>query len=99
MTEAAPQFIQPPDLTSMSDEEIDLILAGIRARRMESKAVYDETVAIRDAARKIGLEEKIEKRMDKLMKAIETVDKHVRKMEDAANEIRNWRLEIKSKAV
>lgn len=96
---SAPDFIQPRNLSDMSDDEIELLLEGIRVRRMSAKVLHDETIAIRDQARKLNLATGIEKKLEKLAKAIAAVDKHLDKLTAAANEVRQMRIALGATAL
>lgn len=92
--EQAPEFISPSHLSSMSNEEIDALLEGIRTRRMDKATLHKETKKLRDKANSSNLLKQFDSKMEKLLKAIEATDKVIEKLEKAANEVRFIRMQL-----
>lgn len=92
--EKPPEFIQPRDMLTMSDVEIDALIDGVRTRRLNAANIYKETKRLRDRASSEKLLTVFEKKMEKLAKAIEATDKVLTRLEGAANEVRAIRLQL-----
>lgn len=91
-TEKAPEFITPSTLSTLSDAEIDALIEGIRVRRMDKHTLYKETRKLRDKASSTNMLKQFETKMGKLVKLIEATDKHLEKLDKAANEVRALRV-------
>jgi hypothetical protein len=89
-----PEFIRPADLLSMTNEQIDALIDGIRQRRLNAAHIYKETKRHRDKASGRNLLSQFEKRMLKLAKEIEKADKIIDSLEKAANDVRALRLQL-----
>lgn len=93
-TGEVPNFITPTDISKWSDKEIDVLLDGIRYRRMQAHVIYSETQKTREIAAKVKLEGLIDKKLEKLRKAIDKVDVVLEKLELAVNEVRALRVQL-----
>lgn len=91
---SVPDFIQPRDIRSYSDEELEALLEGIRFRRMQAAVVYSKTQEVKELAARVKLEAVIEKKLEKLAKKMQVVDKALEGMEKALNEVRAFRLQL-----
>lgn len=91
-----PNFIVPVDLTKLSDEQLEVMVEGIRNRRMKSLYLYQQTEKLKDEAARIKLEDTYNKKMVKLAKLLETTNNYLEKLELASNEVRVLRVQLGS---
>lgn len=88
-----PDFISPPDISKMSDEQLEQLLNLIRMRRMASAMIYEKTQrekeAVSEEKAKAQLEKKAVQVFTLLEKAFDTLDK----LELRVNEMRALRIQ------
>ena len=93
-TPQVPTFIEPVTVNDLSDEELDVMIEGIRIRRMKSLNIYQKTklLQVEKEQYKIGLQ--LDKKMEKYKKLYDRTEKNLDEMEKVANEIRAFRLQL-----
>ena len=93
-TPQVPTFIQPPSINDLTDEEFDVMIEGIRTRRMKSLNIYNQTklLQVEKELYKVGLQ--LDKKMEKYKKLYDRSEKLLDDMEKTANEIRAFRLQL-----
>jgi len=88
-----PEFIEPSDISKMSDEQLEQVLQLVRLRRMQSTLIYEQTQVqkqqIQDEKNYMRLDKASIKVFTKLEKAFKALDD----LELAVNEMRAWRLQ------
>lgn len=89
-----PEHINPTDLSNLSDEEIDLLLMGIRQRRMQKLVLYNETVKLKEEARLVNIEGKLDRKLNQFLKQLDKVEKALEKLENYANEVNGLRIQL-----
>ncbi len=82
------------NVDTMSDNQMDAHLEGIRTRRMSAFIVYQEAQAIKHQAYEEKLSIKLDKQINMLKKEIEQLDKKIIKVEARVLTVRSLRLEI-----
>ena len=92
--QVTPSFVDPTDITKWTDQEIEVLLDGIRFRRMQAHVVYTATLATKERAAKVKLEGLVEKKLEKLQKAMAKADEAFAKLEVVVNEVRALRLQM-----
>ncbi len=90
----SPNFITPTNIGEWSDDLIDQFLDGVRYRRMQTRVLYEKTQELKNAAYAAKAGEMFDKKMKKLAEAIAKFDKHLEKLEKAANDVRALRLQM-----
>lgn len=88
-----PDFITRVDINSMTDEQCDKLLAGIRERRMVAFIVYEQTVADKELAATEKAKAALEKECDQIFKLLGTLDKNFEKLEERINKMRGLRIQ------
>lgn len=91
--EPTPEFIEPPQLCNMTDEEQAEFLMGIRARRMVAVHYHDQVVMEREANCKAALDRRFEIIEKRLHSCITKIDAELEKVEGYFGKIRALRLE------
>lgn len=90
---AIPDFISPPDISSMTDAQLEQVLNLIRMRRLQSRMVYEKTAAEKEALdinkARVALEKKAEQVYNLLAKTFDVLDK----LELKVNEMRALRIQ------
>jgi hypothetical protein len=93
-TQDEPEFITYKDIDAMNDEQLDAILAAIRARRMNSYVIYkrtkDDKAGINDAKARA----RVEKKCDQIIRKMNTIDKSMDDLERYVSELRGLRLQV-----
>jgi len=88
-----PEFIEPSDISKMSDEQLEQVLQLVRLRRMQSTLIYEQTQVqkqqIQDEKNYMRLDKAGIKVFTKMEKAFKALDD----LELAVNEMRAWRLQ------
>lgn len=89
-----PEFVQPKNINDLTDEELDVMIEGMRVRRMKSLNIYQQTklLQIEKEQYKVGLQ--LDKKMEKYKKLYDRSEKLLEDMEKTANEIRAYRLQL-----
>jgi hypothetical protein len=88
-----PEFITASDIDSMTDDELDTLVAAIRTRRLASYHVYKQTKDEKDALERDKVQAKITKKCEQIIKDINAADKALEKMEQHIAELRGLRLQ------
>lgn len=88
------EFVQPPDISELTDEQIDVLLDGIRARRMQKFSLYKETMAAKEEAKTEKMKERLEKKLAQFNRALGVLQKNEEKLHTIANEVRGLRLQM-----
>lgn len=83
-------------ILEIDDQTIETILEAIRVRRLKAVRDYEEAKALKDAAAREGLEEKLQKALDKFMKRLEKLDDFIESVEEQATKLRAMKLELDS---
>jgi hypothetical protein len=89
-----PEFIQPANVSELTDEQLDELIEGIRLRRMQKLVVYAETQKLKHVAELAKIEALYDKKMGQFSKQLTQVDKALEKLEKYTNEIRGLRLQL-----
>lgn len=91
-----PHFINPIDITKMSDEEFDTMLETIRTNRLLQHYRHNETKKLKNASYQQKLNVRYESVMLKVAKALERYDKAADALEKQINDMRALRLQLGS---
>lgn len=86
--------IAPTTVDKMTDEQVDVMLTGIRERRMQSFVVFQEAELLRKETRNEKLRDKIEQHNKMLSKELATLDKAIEKVEQRVLKIRAAKMEL-----
>ncbi len=89
-----PEYTNPSDITTWSDDHIDKMLDGIRYRRMQYHQLYKQTMALKEKAKSQKIEAQFEKKMEQFSKELTKFDKYVERVEKYANDVRALRLQM-----
>lgn len=89
-----PNFIQPIDITKMSDDELELMLEGIRTRRMQVVHIHQETMKVRDKADQFKMLRTFDAKTTALKKHLDSYDRLIEKIEKTLQDIRVLRLQM-----
>jgi|TARA_R110000751_G_scaffold39833_3_gene94903 hypothetical protein len=82
------------DLEQMTVEERELLLEGIRDRRLKPVKIYEELSLMQNEARKEKLEQQWEKALEMFEKDLARVDKAILTLEARSRKLRTLELEI-----
>jgi hypothetical protein len=82
------------DLTQMTVQERELLLDGIRDRRLKPVKIYEELSLMQSEARKEKLEQQWEKSLEMFQKDLARVDKAIETLEARGRKLRAFELEI-----
>ena len=83
-------------LTNMSPEEREVLLLGIRERRLQPVKVYEELSLMQAQARKEGLENQWAKQLEMFAKELERADKALDKLQARHTKLRAIELEMET---
>tara|TARA_Y100001938_G_scaffold135396_1_gene196991 strand:+ start:3292 stop:3579 length:288 start_codon:yes stop_codon:yes gene_type:complete len=83
-------------LKEMSPEEREVLLVGIRERRLKPVKVYEELSLMQAEARKEGLEKQWEKQLEMFAKELERADKAYDKLQARHTKLRALELEMEA---
>ena len=81
-------------LKAMTVEERELLLDGIRERRLKPVKIYEELSLMQSEARKEKLEEQWEKSLEMFQRDLIRVDKSIETLEARARKLRALEMEI-----
>jgi hypothetical protein len=90
---AVPEFITMSDIEHMSDEQLDAMVAAIRARRMNSYVIYKRTKEEKDAVSDAKTKARIEKKCEMIIKQLNKLDDGTETLERYIAELRGLRLQ------
>jgi len=82
------------DLKKMTVEERELLLDGIRERRLKPVKIYEELSLMQEQAKQQKLEEQWEKSLEMFKKDLARVDKSITNLEARSRKLRALELEI-----
>jgi hypothetical protein len=85
---------QRANVEQLTDDECDVLLFGIRERRLRAFTVYSEAQELKQKARNMKTREQIQKFLDMFNKELKAADKAIEKLEARALKIRALRLEV-----
>lgn len=88
-----PEFITASDISTMSDDELDALVAAIRTRRLASYHVYKRTKEEKNQLDRDKVSAKIDKKCEQIIKSINAADKALEMMEQRIAELRGLRLQ------
>lgn len=88
-----PDFISRSDIAQMSDAQLDEFLENIRARRMASFYIFEQTQADLAAVQEEKAKLALEKELDQIIKTVASVDKNLEKLETRINKLRGLRIQ------
>ena len=89
-----PTFILPPDLNSLTDEQVDHILEHIRNTRLVAHHRFNETKKLRNAASTANLSVRFDKCMHNMAKELDKLDKYLDKLTKVSNDLRALRMQL-----
>lgn len=93
LTLQIPDFISRQDISQMSDAQLDEFLDNIRARRMASFYVFEQTQADLAQVQEEKAKVMLEKELDQIIKTVASVDKGLEKLETRINKLRGLRIQ------
>lgn len=82
------------DLTKLDDEEREILLLGIRERRLYAAKIFDESNRLKQASKAIKLEEDLDNQLRMFAKEALRADKAIEKLEVRINRLRMLEMEI-----
>jgi|TARA_R110000751_G_scaffold37010_8_gene89961 hypothetical protein len=82
------------DLKKMTVEERELLLDGIRERRLKPVKIYEELSLMQEQAKQQKLEEQWEKSLEMFKKDLARADKSITNLEARSRKLRALELEI-----
>lgn len=88
-----PDFISPPDISSMSDAQLEQLLNLVRMRRMQSALVYEKTQLEKQAVAEGKARAQLEKKAEQVFNELDKVFKNLDKLELRVNELRALRIQ------
>lgn len=88
-----PDFISPPDISTMSDEQLEQLLNLVRLRRMQSQMQYEQTQREREQVTQEKARVQLEKKAEQVWNELDKVFKNLDKLELRVNEMRALRLQ------
>lgn len=88
-----PDFITPPDIGDMSDEQLEQLLQLVRLRRMQSTMIYEQTMAEKQKVADAKNYQRLDKQAVKVFTKLEKAFKALDDLELSVNELRAWRLQ------
>lgn len=91
--EGVPEFITRHDISNRNDEQLDTMVAAIRARRMRSYVIFEQTKREKGLIEQEKVRGKIDKKCEMVIKKLNTIDKHMDDLEKYINEIRGLRIQ------
>jgi hypothetical protein len=91
--EAIPEFIEPTDISKMTDAQFTTLLELIRMRRMTATIVYQQTMEEKEKVVHAKLAAALEKKAEQIYKKMEMCFKHLEQLELKINELRALRLQ------
>ena len=83
-------------ILELEDNTIEAILEAIRVRRLKAVRDYEEMKSMKDAAAREGIEEKLQKALDRFMKRLEKLDALIESLEEQATKLRAMKLELEN---
>ncbi len=86
--------IELADLTKLSPDERDTLLEQIRERRLRPVRVYEETLRLREAAKRAKIEIVFDKQILMFEKDLARADKAMTKVEERLVKLRGLQLEL-----
>lgn len=91
--EGLPEFIQPSDISTMSDDTLDQLINIIRLRRLNSTMLYERTMREREQLTMSKAREQLDKKCVQVYKCIDTALNNLEKLELRINEMRALRIQ------
>jgi len=82
------------DLTQMTVQEHELLLEGIRERRLKPVRIYEELSLMQAEAKKEGLEKQLQKTLEMFHKELLRADTAMEKVEARCRKLQILKLEI-----
>lgn len=88
-----PDFISPPDISKMTDPQLEQLLNLIRMRRLQSAMIYEQTNAQKAAIAEGRALQMLEKKAEQVFKELERAFTVLDKLELRVNEMRALRVQ------
>lgn len=88
-----PDFISPPDISKMTDPQLEQMLNLIRVRRLQSAMIYEQTKAQKAAVAEGRALDMLEKKAEQVFKELERAFNVLDKLELRVNEMRALRVQ------
>lgn len=88
-----PDFISPPDISKMTDEQLEQVLSLIRLRRLQSSLLYEKTKAEKAALDETKARAALDKKAEQVFKELEKAFKVLDTLELRVNEMRALRIQ------
>lgn len=88
-----PDFITPPDITSMSDAQLEQVLNLIRMRRLQSAMLYEKTQQEKTQLEETKARMQLEKKAEQVFKELDRAFAILDKLELRVNEMRALRIQ------
>lgn len=92
--EDAPEFINPTDISRMTDETVDKHLDRVRSDRLRAYQIYLEAEKIKIEVRDEKLRTKLTKQCEMMAKEIARADRVIEALDKRINNIRSIQLEL-----
>lgn len=94
-----PEFIMPVDISVLTREQVENIIAGLQDRRLKSVYLYNETSALKEQAEAANLEKQYETKLAKLNTQIGKIDKLIEAIKKAENEVNILRMMLNKEPI
>lgn len=94
VTQAVPEFIQPHDMRSMSDEELDALIAGMRERRLRMFHQWEASEREKREKQTVKVRLKLDKKWAQIDKAYAKANDDLDKLEKLIFEYRALRMQL-----
>lgn len=91
--DSLPDVIRPPDIMTMSDDQLDTLLNVMRLRRLTSTMLYEQTQEEKQELRESRAKEQLDAKCDQVFKELERTIKNLEKLELKINEMRALRIQ------
>lgn len=88
-----PDFITRETIASMNDDQLDEMLEGIRIRRMQANLIYRQHIEAKEQAAQIKVAAKIDKKVDQILRTLDSNNKSLERLERYVQELRSLRIE------
>ncbi len=95
----APDFITRVDISQMSDEQLDEMIAGIRNRRMRAFLIYQTTEEQKKEIADAKTAAAVEKQLGMIAKQLDATNKSIDKLETMTHKLRGLRLQASMSAL
>ena len=86
--------IKRVNITEMTDDQLSSWLIGIRERRLKAVQIFEESQALKEQARKLKLDKKLEHELKMFERERTQLDKVIEKVEKRATGLRALQLQL-----